>query len=129
MVQQQRYAVFTLCVGLAALVFFLALLPRIGWMRAQGAFSILAVWGAAPFLFRRRSIVYDERLRLIHLRALQIAGAILWLLFVSGMMCIYYHYRGEGPVNVEIFPLIVYIGCAALLCVPSIMLLILHRLM
>jgi hypothetical protein len=130
MVQQQRFAVFTLSVGLAALVLFAALLLPLGWIRAQCGFSILAVWAAGPFLFRRGGVAsYDERLLSIHLRATQVSQAFLWIFFVAGLMCAYYHYREHGPVNIEIFPLIVWIGTATLLCVQSIVMLILHRLM
>jgi hypothetical protein len=130
MVQQQRFAVFTFSVGLAAFALFAALLPRIGWIRAQSGFSILAVWAAGPFLFRRGGrAVGDERLRSIHLRSIQISQAILWMLFVAGLMSAYYDYREHGPVNIEIFPLIVWIGTASLLCVHSAVVLVLHRVM
>jgi hypothetical protein len=129
MVAQQRYAFFQLSVALAALALFAAMIPSFGVVRAQAAFSLLAVLAVVPLVHwrLRHRETWDERDHAIHRRAAQLSFMAFWLLCVIGLMAAYHALRHRGLVTVEVLPLLVWIGGDCLLICQSAILLILYR--
>jgi peptidoglycan/LPS O-acetylase OafA/YrhL len=129
MVAQQRHALFNLSVALAALIFFVALIPLLGVLRAQGGFCLLGISALAPLFWRSRKgkTSFDERDRLIFLRATQIAFAIFWLLFVGGVLAAYYSFRNRNALPINLLPLVIWLGWSILLITHSTALLVLYQ--
>jgi hypothetical protein len=129
MVAYQRHAVFNLCVALLSLCAFGILIPILGPAKAQGAFGLLALTAIGPLFFRKRGgqTVADERDQMIFLRATQISFGFFWLLFVGGVMMLYYLPGGSGTISRNLLPLLVWLGWIALLLCHATASLILYR--
>jgi len=110
---QLKHAWLDLVTGTTALLTYLALLPFVGPERAMVALPILAAGAFAPLLYRRpkgtAAVVTDELDRLVHLRALAVSWAVLWLFFVAFCMTTWHLHRG-GTVRAELFPIMVGAG-------------------
>lgn len=104
MTSLQKYAWYNLGVITVSILSVAACYPFLGW-RAMGCLGLLGLLGLSPFLFRKRAgqIRFDERDRLIQLRATYLAYAIFWVGFTQaaaiGSMAIY---GGDGAVPVQV---------------------------
>jgi nitrate reductase gamma subunit len=126
MVATQRHAIFNLVVSLAALTTFAILIPHYGVARAQAGLAVLAFSGFGPIIFFSRR-KFDERERAIFLRAAQITLIVLWLVLVGGIMAAYFVLSQQNSLMpVELLPLIVWLGGAALLICHAVAILTLH---
>lgn len=130
MVAQQRHALFRVLVTSAALILFLGLIPRVGVWRAQSAFGVLGFLGAAPLVIgkSRARLLFDERDRQIHLKAIQIGTGIFWVLFAAGMWAAYWHFHNDRVVPVTGIALLAWLTWTAFeLCNAGAMLFLYRR--
>ena len=122
----QRYAWYNLVViglaGLCVVIFY----PFLGG-RALGCLGLLGLLGLSPILFRKKpgQVCYDERDRLIQLRATTLAYAIFWVGFTQaaaiGSMAVY---GGNGSVPVKVVQMSVFVSLMLFLAVQSVAILI-----
>src|SRR2546423_1724033 len=96
MTNQQRHAVFNVLVCCFAAAAVLISIPFMGPARACGGFGFLGLLGFGPIVFYRRRKEFDERERLIHLRAVTAAGMFMFLLHVGGCLTLWLTYRQRG---------------------------------
>ncbi|MCE0496403.1 MAG: hypothetical protein LV481_00455 [Methylacidiphilales bacterium] len=131
MAAHQKIALFNLIVAMAALVLFLALTPLFGFSGAQAAFALFALIGFTPLFYRRRKgqIFSDERDNQIRLAATTLSFAVVWLIFVGGVMGAYYYLQHLNPgiVGLEVLPDLVWFGFGAHLVSHSAAILTLYR--
>jgi hypothetical protein len=118
MVAQQRIAVFRLVVVGLTLAAFAAGANRFGVWRGECAFACLALLAAEPVLFRRSVAgAWDERDRLLHLRAIQWGTAMFWLVTTVSIWAAYAALRPSRQVPVESLALLAWLEATAyLLC-------------
>jgi hypothetical protein len=130
MVVQERYAAFRLGVTMLALAMFLLLTERMGPWRGQSAFSVLALLGLEPFLYRWRKdrVGLDERDRAMHLRAIQWGMGAFWLVFSLGIWITYMAMEPARQVPVGVLSLVAWLSATAFLLCNAAATLLVYRL-
>lgn len=122
----QRYAWYNLGVIFLASLCVLACYPFLG-ARAMGCLGLLGLIGLSPFLFRKKpgQVSYDERDRLIQMRATNLAYAIFWVAFTQtaaiGSMAIY---GGDGTVPVKVVQMSVVVAMMLFMTAQSVAILV-----
>jgi hypothetical protein len=112
MTTTQKQAVFNLAIIVVTLIAVLALVPVLGFQRAQGGLGILGLLGFGPFLFRKRpgEVFYDERDIMIQFRAWAVAYSIFWVAFVAVCVLAPFTFGASGYVRVELVQMSVWYG-------------------
>ena len=130
---EQKVAWFTIVVCTLTLMSFVTLHSLYGSPAAFAAFSLMAVTGFSPILFRKHKndqrTSLDERDRII-LRKAGVAGGMLsYTIFVLVTMGTWFvqFSRGRDEVEISILPLIVICGAMTLFLTRSITLIVLYR--
>ena len=126
-----KHAWLDLITASAVGVCYTVLLAFVGPQRAQVAIVFMAIGALAPLFYRRpagsSAVVTDERDRLIAMRALAIAWAVMWLFFVSFCMITWRLHAAAGTVRVDVLPLMVTIGWVIVTLARSLSVVVLYR--
>lgn len=126
MTSLQKYAWYNLGVICVAGVCVVAAYPFLG-NRAMGFLGLLGLIGLSPFLFRKKEgqVSFDERDRLIQLRATNLAYAIFWVGFTQlaaiGSMLIY---GGDGSIPVKVVQMSVVVSLMLFLTAQAVAILV-----
>lgn len=130
---EQKVAWFTIVVCSLTLMSFVTLHTLYGSPGAYAAFSLMALTGFNPILFRKHKedqrTSLDERDRII-LRKASVAGGMLsYAIFVLVSMGAWFvqFSRGRHEVEISILPFIVFCGGITLFLTRSITLIVLYR--
>ena len=102
---QLKHAWFDLIVAVGAVIAYLVLLMLFGPTRAFAALAVMSLSALGPLFYRRPkpgAVIADERDGLIHLRAMSIAWAALWLFLVAFCM-LTWQFSGD-TIPAERFP-------------------------
>jgi len=128
---QLKHAWLDLITATLVGVCYIALLPFVGPKGATVAITLMAIGAFAPLFYRKPAgsnvVVTDERDRMIQLRALAIAWAVLWLFFVSFCMITWQLHAAAGTVRVDILPLMVTLGWVIVTLARSLTTVVLYR--
>ena len=108
----QKQAWFNLVVVLVCVVAVMALVPILGFPRAQGGFGILGLLGFGPLFYWRRAgkVVSDERDAVILARSWVIAYSVFWLVFVAACVAAPWSFGSSGAVPVVLVQCSVWCG-------------------
>jgi hypothetical protein len=128
----QKQAWFLLAVVLLTMVVVGALIPVLGFKRAQGGLGVAGLAGLAPlFLLRGKKktgeVAYDERDALIQSRSWLIAYSVFWLVFVLVCVSAPYTVGSSGTVPVHLVQVSVFYAMIFVLGVHSIATLLQYR--
>ncbi|MFC1554312.1 hypothetical protein ACFL7D_06740 [candidate division KSB1 bacterium] len=131
MVRQEKHAWFNLAVLVTAAAVFLILIPLVGVKPALGAVGLCGLWGLGPLFYRKKQdesvVVIDERDQFIQRRAVIIAHAVFWVLFVLTCMLLWWMNKDNGTISVEAFPMMAFGGFIIVTVVQSLATLIMYR--
>src|SRR4051794_9016013 len=130
MTQQQKIAWFTLSVGGAVLIAYAVLLPIVGPKAALASFSLMSAWAFAGRFYRKRSgagVVFDERDREIHAKAVKVCAGCVYLYFIACCFTMAQLRRGVGTVPVGWLDYMLWFGALMMMMSWSIAALLQYR--
>ena len=133
MTQQQKMAWFTLVICVAVLVVYGVLTPLVGPKGAMAAFAIMSLWAFSGRFFRKRpgvaaaAVVFDERDRDIHAKAVKVCAACVYLYFFACCYTMSQLRSAAGTVPVQWLNYMLAFGALVLLLSWSLAALLLYR--
>jgi hypothetical protein len=132
MTQQQKMAWFTLAICVAVLLAYGVLLPFVGPRAALAAFSLMSAWAFSGRFYRKRpgvvgAVVFDERDRAIHVKAVQVCAGCVYLYFVACCFTMAQLRRAADTVPVGWLDYMLWFGALVLMLSWSVAALVQYR--